>query len=139
MKNQSQFIAILGRQPEFGLVELESRLGAEAIRPFGRAAAMLAAEIDVATLGSVIKVGRVLYEGEVTDLRSLPIDAADLPMSDSKTPFALSVYGVRTSRREVEAAGLELKKSLRERGSVRFIAPKEGLEVTAAQLMHNKV
>src|SRR5207245_3050807 len=52
---------------------------------------------------------------------------------------AQSVYGVRTSRREVEAAGLELKKSLRERGSVRFIAPKEGLEVTAAQLMHNKV
>ncbi len=132
-------IAILGRQPEFGLVELESQVGADAMEPFGRQAALLARELDVNRLGGVLKVGRVLYRGAVTPLRGLPIDVAELPVGDSKTPFALSAYGLRDTQRMVMAAGLELKKRLRERGSVRLIVPARGLAATAAELHHNRV
>jgi hypothetical protein len=33
------YLTILGRQPELGLVELESLLGADGVQPFGRQAA----------------------------------------------------------------------------------------------------
>ncbi|MDB5178467.1 MAG: putative methylase, partial [Patescibacteria group bacterium] len=133
-------IAILGRQPELGLVELESLLGAERVQPFGRLAALIADEVSVDRLGGAQKIGRVLYDGPVVDLRPLPIDMAALLTGDGKTPFAISVYGLKATRRFVEAAGLALKKELRQRGaSVRLIAPSDGLAVTAAQLRHNGV
>ncbi len=131
------YIAILGRQPEFGLVELESLLGPEAINPYGRQGVRLARQVEVSRLGGVVKLGRILYDGPAADIRSMPIDLAQLPRAESKTPFAISVYGVKAAPRFVVAAGIALKKSLG--GSVRFVAPGEGLVATAAQLKHNKI
>jgi tRNA G10 N-methylase Trm11 len=133
------YIAVLGRQPEFGLVELESVLGAEAVRPFGRQAVLLDREVDVNALGGVVKAARVLYEGPAVGIRPVPVDVDALPMGDGKTPFALSVYGLRATQALVVAGGLALKKQLAARGSARFIAPSEGLAVSAAQLTHNNV
>jgi tRNA (guanine10-N2)-dimethyltransferase len=133
------YIAILGRQPELGLMELESILGAEGVQPLG-GAALISSGLDVNRLGGAVKIGAVAYDGPVTRLDALPIELTSLPVADGgKTPFALSVYGGRATRAAVEAAGLTLKKSLRERGSVRLITPKEGTAVTAAQLSANHV
>jgi hypothetical protein len=134
-----EFMAILGRQPELGLVELESLLGREAVRPLGSVAAVFHGELEIRRLGGVVKLGRILYEGPVTDLQSLPIDAASLPIGESKTPFAMSLYGTEVSRKQAEAAGLALKKVLRARGSVRLVMPTAGPAVTAAGLHHNRV
>lgn len=133
------YIAILGRQPELGLAELESLLGPDRMQPFGRQAALVGRELNVSRLGGVLKAGRILYDGPVTDLRLLPVEAARLPVGEGKTPFAVSVYGSKTNRRAVEAAGLSLKKQLRERGPVRLVTPGEGMVVSAAQLRHNNV
>lgn len=132
-------IAILGRQPELGLVELESLLGAGGVEPFGRWAALINDPVHIDRLGGAIKVGELLYRGAVTPLRELPIEIGALPMRDSKTPFALSAYGSRDTAKMLMAAGLELKKRLRERGSVRLITPAKGLAVSAAELKHNRV
>jgi tRNA G10 N-methylase Trm11 len=72
-------------------------------------------------------------------LRNLPVDVASLPMRDSKTPFALSAYGSRDTPRMLMAAGLELKRRLKERGSVRLVSAGKGLAVSAAELRHNRV
>jgi tRNA G10 N-methylase Trm11 len=133
------FIIILGRQPELGLVELESLLGAEHVRPFGRQAALVDSVLQIDQLGGAIKVGTVIYRGAVTALNDLPIDADALPMRQSKTPFAISAYGVHGTRSMLIAAGFELKKHLKTRGSVRLITPTEGLTVSAAGLRHNQV
>ena len=133
------FITILGRQPELGLVELESVLGAEVVRPFGSHAALIDQPIVVARYGGVIRVAEVLYRGPAVDARDLPIDIALLPMRETKTPFAISLYGLKATRRYAEVVGLALKKRLKERGSVRLVEPRDGLTVSAAGLKHNRV
>jgi len=133
------YLVILGRQPEFGLAELESLLGSAAVSPFGRQAALVSDSVDVARLGGAVKVGRVLYRGQPASLRELPLDVTALPMGGSKTPFALSAYGLKAEPQALKAAGLQLKKQLRERGPVRLVAPAKGLAVSAAELRHNRV
>jgi tRNA G10 N-methylase Trm11 len=132
-------IAILGRQSELGLVELESLLGPEALEPFGRQSVLLDREVDINRLGGSVKVGRVLYRGSSRPLRELPVDWDTLPRNESKTPFALSAYGLKVTPPTLKAAGLEIKKRLRERGSVRLVMPAKGLAVSSAELRHNQV
>ncbi len=48
------YIAILGRQPELGLVELESILGAEHVQPFGRRAALIGKTLPIDRLGGAV-------------------------------------------------------------------------------------
>jgi tRNA (guanine10-N2)-dimethyltransferase len=133
------YIAILGRQPGLGLVELESLLGVNNVRRFGAQTAEINSELEIGRLGGVVKLGVVLYRGPVTSLQNLPFDLGPLPLRASKTPFALSVYGGRETQRSVLAAGLVLKKQLRARGSARLITPGKGTEVSAAELKHNRV
>ncbi|HEY6736482.1 MAG TPA: DNA methyltransferase [Candidatus Saccharimonadia bacterium] len=133
------YLAILGRQPELGLVELESVLGEVELQPFGRGAVLLDQPVEVDRFGSLVRVAEVLYRGPAVDARELPIDVAVLPMREGKTPFALSMYGLQATRRYVETVGLALKKRLKERGPVRLVEPREGLVVSAAGLKHNQV
>ena len=119
-------------------MELESLLGDGAVAPFG-AAAFVERAVPIHQLGGVVKLGRVVYDGAVTDFGELPVDVAALPMREGKTPFAVSLYGAGAGRRQVEAAGLALKKRLRERGSVRLVLPISGASVSAAGLKHNRV
>ena len=137
--SHNKYIAILGRQPELGLAELEAVVGADQVVPFGRAAALVSSLVDIDRLGMTIKFTKVIYEGALTDLKELPIDIDQLPFGEGKSPFALSLYGVQASRRDCEAAGLALKKRFKQRGSVRLIQPVSGVAVTAAGLKHNKV
>ena len=110
--SSQNYIAILGRQPELGLVELESLLGPEALKPFGRQAALLSREIDVNRLGGTVKTGRVLYLGSVKPLRELPVSWDELPLAESKTPFALSVVWRQRSAGCCESGGPGDKEAL---------------------------
>ncbi len=132
-----EYIAILGRQPELGLVELESLLGAGGVKPFGRYAALLAADYDLNDLGGVQKIGEVLYRGPARDLNETPILPHDLPLKDGKTTIGLSYYGLKATQRFVVAAGMTLKKRLKSHGPVRIVAPQSGTALTAAQVKFN--
>ena len=132
-------IALLGRQPELGLVELESILGAEGVEAFGRQSAVLAAGPDIDSLGGVQKLGRIIYQGPAADLVTV-LDIKLLPVYDKKTPIAVSFYGLRATTRFVLSTGLELKNRLRHEGrSIRLITPTAGTAATVAQLKHNRV
>jgi tRNA G10 N-methylase Trm11 len=131
-----KYIAILGRQPELGLAELESLLGA-GVQRFGAGAAGFDSPLDLNRLGGTIKVGRVLYHGPVRDLNETPLTVDELPVRDGKTTFGLSYYGLRVTTKFVTASGLTLKKRLRGRGSVRLVIPQTGTTLTAAQVKFN--
>lgn len=133
------YLTILGRQPELGLVELESILGSEKLEIFGRTAVVTTELVDINRLGGVLKTAQILFRGPVTALNALPIELGNLPRSASKMPFGISAYGRRESPKMLLAAGLHLKKLLRERGSVRLVTPASGLALSAAELLHNKV
>jgi tRNA G10 N-methylase Trm11 len=138
--SSQKYIVILGRQPELGFLELESLVGAEHLSPFG-AAALLDDDPGIDRLGGAIKVGEVLWRGRAEPLEpgKLPIDTNILPMRDTKTPVALSVYGSRQSKQTIRAVAFGLKKIMRERGSVRLVVPAETMAVSAAELHHNQV
>lgn len=133
------YLAILGRQPELGLVELESVFGPEAVQPFGRLAALVEAELNVSRLGGVVKAGVVLYRGPAKRLQEFPFELGSLPRRASKTPFGLSVYGGKVSPGELLSVGLSLKKQLKSGGSVRLVRSAKGTILSAAELTHNRV
>ena len=131
-------LAILGRQPELGLLELESLVGPDKVEPFGQTA-LLSAEVPFDRLGGVLKLGDVIYHGTVVDLASVSLDMNGLARVDGKTTFGVSYYGSKLSAGAVMAAGLELKKQLKPMGPARLVTPASGLALTAAQLLHNRI
>ena len=131
-------LAILGRQPELGLLELESLVGPDKVEPFGQTA-LLSAGVPFDRLGGVLKLGDVIYRGPVIDLDSVALDLDSLARADGKTTFGVSYYGSKLSAGAVMAAGLELKKHLKPMGPVRLVTPTSGVALTAAQLLHNHI
>jgi tRNA G10 N-methylase Trm11 len=142
-------LIILGRQPALGLAELESLFGADAVTPFGEQAALLDAEatdIHFARLGGAIKLCSVIATGNTTDfsrvqkLLTPKLSAfASLPES-GKITLGLSAYGLKISKEKLFAAGLTLKKQLRNSDrSVRLVPLTEGTHLNSAQVLHNKL
>jgi tRNA G10 N-methylase Trm11 len=139
-------IAILGRQPELGLVELESLLGPAGLVPFGTSAALLTQAVDINRLGGTVKVAEVALrfsEQSLEEVLARP-DIADLLANRAglgKFVFGLSVYGKRVPAAQLRGAGTRLKRELKPRvGSARFVAPTgSASELTAAQLKFNQV
>lgn len=132
-----KYLAILGRQPELGIMELEAKIGSDNVRQFGRTTALLESSLNLNELGGTIKLGRVLYRGPSRDINEAPINIDDLPLREGKTNFGLSYYGLQANTRFVSTTGIALKKRLRTRGSIRFIAPQTGLSLSAAQVKFN--
>lgn len=133
-----QYLAVLGRQPELGLVELESLFGNDSILPWGNSAALLDTEPDINRLGGSQKIGRVIYEGPTRDINEAPINLDDFKRP-GKLTFGLSYYGLNATQRFVVASGITMKKRLRGKGSVRFVAPQHGLALGAAQVKFNSL
>jgi tRNA G10 N-methylase Trm11 len=143
------YIAILGRQPELGLVELESLLGADKVRPFGRSAALLAAAPDLSRLGGVVKLGRIISDVYLDDVSCMihEIEVWEAVESlvrerSGKVPFGISVYGGKYSAGEVARASYEYKRQLGEKAesSLRAVVPSgRSTELNAAQLKSNKI
>lgn len=141
-------IAILGRQPELGLAELESRFGAERITPLSPHAAQVDVEPDSVPahlLGSSVKLARPLTTLPTSDWQKvldhcrvlLPKIAADMP--DGKLKLGLSAYDTRVSLKTMQRSGLELKKTLKQAGRSVRIVPNTALELNSAQILHNQL
>lgn len=135
----SSYLYILGRQPELGLAELECLLGPKQLAPFGRTSAISDRKIELGRLGGSQKLGRVIYRGPARDINEAPIDLSPLVKKSGKTTFGLSYYGLRATNRFVVKAGATMKKRLKTTGSVRFVAPSQGLALTAAQVKFNSL
>lgn len=137
-------LAILGRQPEFGLAELESLLGSQNVQPIGAYGALLKVEaIDHRRLGGTIKLAKPLIPLPMTSWQQLANYTIDqLPkhlglLPKGKLKLGLSAYGVRTSNQQLLRTGLELKKVGRAAGRSIRVVPNTAMSLNSAQVLHN--
>jgi tRNA G10 N-methylase Trm11 len=145
--NPLQSVCILGRQPALGLAELESLYGATTISSIAPQVAGLslhASDVNFGRLGGSTRVGHILETLPSTDWkaveRTLPelVTELSLTLPDGKIQLGLSSFGLRVSAGKLNATGLTLKKTLRQRmsRSVR-VTPNPELELNTAQVLHN--
>ncbi len=140
-------IAVLGRQPALGIAELERIFGADAVRPYGEKACLVAVapeRVNFSRLGGSVRFARILKQfqtaswQEIRDylMRSAPEHAEYI---DGKLVFGLSVYGFQISAKKLAATALELKKQIKKAGhSVRMV-PHTQTELGSATVLYNKL
>jgi hypothetical protein len=112
-------IAILGRQPEFGLAELESLLGPENIRPLGNGIASIVHtnQLPYERFGSVIKFARVqtalssTHPDQLSHEIATVIEQLHPYESGVKLKVGISDYSNSFSVRTINAIGLSVKKT----------------------------
>jgi tRNA G10 N-methylase Trm11 len=138
--SQLNYLAVLGRQAELGLVELESLLGSDGIQPFGRHAALVGQELKVARLGGVIKFGQIIYRGNWDGGLELPVEPEQLVEGVAgKLQVAVSATAKSIDSKRLKAIGMTIKKRLQSKYSVRLVVPKTGTSLSAAELKYNGV
>lgn len=138
-------LAILGRQAKLGLAELESLVGATAVKPVGDQAALIDGALKPADLGGVIRLARPLAEVPAPDWASvtphlttaLAKHITHLPAG--KLKLGLSVFGMQVSSKQLFATALDLKKAGRAAGRSLRVIPNNAPVLNSAQVLHNQL
>ncbi len=137
-------IALLGRQPELSIAELERVFGD--VRWFSSQSALIhtSSSIDIQRLGGSQKIGHVSLQLETTDWRRISDAvvkhyAKSLAGHEGKITLGISAYDLVSSPRDVQKIGLTLKSKLKQSGvSVRLI-PNQTVALSTATAHHNKL
>lgn len=140
------YIAILGRQPEFGMTELEALYGTEATSYVRDDVARIdSPSLDFNRLGGSQKAGRIAMDLPGLQWRELSKKVIqnyeqkwrDL---DHKITFGISTYGFdRLSPREIQYMGITLKKRLRSHNVSLRLVPNDDVTLNTATSHHNKL
>jgi tRNA G10 N-methylase Trm11 len=138
------YIALLGRQPELSIAELERVF--TKVSWFSPQTALINtdAPIDIQRLGGSQKIGRVILRLDSTDWRK----ASDAIVkhytkawstAEGKITLGLSAYEVTASPREVQKVGLILKSKLKQSGTSLRLIPNQDAALSTATAHHNKL
>lgn len=138
------YIALLGRQPELSIAELERVF--PRVSWYSAQTALVDAEknFDVQRLGGTQKAGRVAFELQGNDWRKIS-DAIVRHYSKSwakaegKITLGISVYDLTVSAREVQKVGLLLKSKLKKDGVSLRLVPNQEPALSTATSHHNKL
>lgn len=138
------YIALLGRQPELSIAELERVFGD--VSWFSAETALIdtSSSIDIQRLGGSQKIGRVILTVDTTDWRRVSDAivkhyAKVWMMTPGKITLGMSAYDFPISSREVQKTGLILKSKLKGgSGSLRLI-PNQDAALSTATAHHNKL
>ena len=138
------YITILGRQPVFGLAELERLYGSTAVKQFSNESACVDNEMFAFDrLAGSKKAGVVTVRGH-GDWRHASNSIVSYYCKkwnghDGKITLGLSTYGFSVTARDVQKTGLAIKRQLKKNnGSVRLI-PNELPSLSTATSHHNKL
>lgn len=138
------YIALLGRQPELSMAELERLFGT--VEWFSPSSALLhtTQAIDVQKLGGTQKIGRVVLEIPSSDWRTVSQKlithyASALSHESSKITLGISVYDATISPRDVQKTGLVLKSQLKKSGASLRLVPNQEAALSTATSHHNKL
>lgn len=137
---------ILGRQPEFGLAELDQLYGESNVERFSKTTAVVNAESNVnfKRIGGSLKNGVILGQIDGSDLNKLThfIEEEILKLSNSysrKIILGISVYDSNIDVKTIERMSIKIKQLIRTTGkSVRVVIGKEA-SLSTAQVIHNKL
>lgn len=140
-------IAILGRQPELGLAELESLLGSDRVMPFGKGLAFVDLQNKpvLTSCGSTVKFMHIKGRVESLDWgvieKALVEFAQELEQSvpEGKLTIGLSAYGLQVSTRQLGHTSLLVKKSVKAKGRSVRLVPNTSIVMNSAQVIHNKL
>lgn len=142
-------IAILGRQPEIGVAELESVVGSENV---SRIFQSLFVELSVPyqetwanRLGGCVKIVDVQKSINSADWRSVEKELIDYAfayepiITPGKLTIGLSNYGLSASRGQLQHTSLNVKKQLITTGRSIRLVPNTELAMNSAQVLHNRL
>ena len=139
------YIAILGRQPAIGMAELEHLYGADSTRWFSEQSATIKTnKISIERLGSVQKIGKVVFELPHGDWQRVSMKIVQMYREkwssiEGKITVGISAYGFTTTPHDVQRTGILLKQKLKKDGvSVRAI-PNQDTALNTATAHHNKL
>ena len=140
------YIALLGRQPELSIAELERLYGN--VEWFSSQTALfdlpLESQFDVQKIGGTQKAGKVILELPQSDWRKVS-DAlvkhyTSLWAAQSgKLTVGLSVYEMPVSPRDIQKTGLILKSKLKQSGVSLRLIPNQEAALSTATSHHNKL
>ncbi|HWT40505.1 MAG TPA: DNA methyltransferase [Dongiaceae bacterium] len=138
------YIALLGRQPELSIAELERLYGD--VRWFSPTSALIETrhKVDIQRLGGSQKIGRVIEQLPTTDWRRISeaivrYYSQTWRTHEGKITLGLSAYGVTISPRELQKVGLTLKSKLKQSGVSLRLIPNQEIALSTATSHHNKL
>ncbi len=141
------YIALLGRQPELSIAELERTYGN--VSWFSEQSARFeppttTTSVDIQKLGGSQKIGKIILEGPAGDWRKASEAivrhyAGEWAKRDGKITLGISAYDFQTSTRDVQKTGLLLKGKLKASGVSLRLIPNQELALSSATSHHNKL
>lgn len=143
----SMFIALLGRQPELSLAELEAVFSASKVQRVSKQFATIkTATFYIDQLGGTVKCGKIIRELPLGNSDKQSLKRASkyiikkygelLSASDGKITLGISTYNLDASPHDIQKTGLALKNFLKKFDiSVRLIPNKQSALSTATS--HN--
>lgn len=140
---KAESVAILGRQPDIGLAELEAIYGSRHLQPIEGAVLLdiPAAEINFKRLGGTVKVAQKLAEipstnwSEIEKFLILEVPGY-LKSKEGRFTLGISAYGIDVRPDEIVKTGLSIKKAA---GRSMRIVPNKAPALNSAQVLHNKL
>lgn len=147
--NQFMYVALLGRQPEISLAELEAVFGKQSVARISETFATVKADnFNIDSLGGTIKCGKIVKQLAL-DLKKNPLDTASRYIIDyyakkwqshqGKITLGLSVYGLKNNAREVQKIGIILKSTLKKSGTSLRLIPNQQPALSTATSHNNKL
>lgn len=139
------YIAILGRQPELSVAELERVYGPDNTRWFSQQAATVASDdFDFNALGGSQKAGVVIMTLVGNSWRDLSNKVTQhytniWGSAGHKITLGISAYGFDVNNKDVQQIGLVLKKKLRSKGVSMRLIPNANPAHNTAVSHHNKL
>lgn len=138
------YIALLGRQPELSIAELERVF--PRVSWYSATTALVDAKqnFDVQRLGGTQKAGKVAFELQNNDWRKVS-DAivrhysTSWAKAEGKITLGISAYDFSVSPREVQKIGLLLKSKLKKNGVSLRLIPNHESALSSATSHHNKL
>lgn len=139
-----EYIAILGRQHDLAIAELESLYGAAAVMPINNSACFVDQKLDFPRIGSSIKQAKYIETLRTTNPAeaieaALPFIVDARQHRQGKLQLGISVYGGRFPANLINRSALSLKKKLRSKGMSLRLIPNKQQELNAAQILRNKL
>ncbi len=138
------YIALLGRQPELSIAELERVFPKVSWYSAQTALVDAGKDFDVQRLGGTQKAGRIAFELQGSEWRRIS-DAIvrhyekSWAKAEGKITLGISVYGMTVSPREVQKIGLVLKSKLKKGGVSLRLVPNQEQSLSSATSHHNKL
>lgn len=138
------YIALLGRQPELSIAELERVF--QKVSWFSPQTALIDTEnnINIQKLGGSQKIGKVVLTVDTTDWRRVSDSivkhySKHWASASGKITLGLSAYDFTVSPREVQKVGLILKSKLKSSGVSLRLIPNQEATLSSATSHHNKL